>query len=370
MPSVPSVPLNEANRFAHIDAMRAFAVLIVVVAHAGYGYIVPGGSGVTIFFAISGFIITHLLLRERDKTGSFSAGGFYFRRIVKIAPPLILVVVVPTLIYSIWVAIDWAAFLAEVFFIFNWWYVDGEPHVLPGTGVVWSLSIEEQFYIVFAIIWLLSVRLKYWRLIMMIVAAFGVVYSTLSRLIIAMDPMMTDRIYYGSDTRLDGIAWGVLAALSFHIFQERKRVSDAVFRYMSKDMTLILAVSLYIISLIIRDEWFRDTFRFTLQSLAACFVIIYGLLPGQGPIRRIFYAVSQWKWVSLTGLASYSIYLVHLVLMEWLREYLILPLPLEALILSCIGVGVGICIYGLVEVPFHRYARKARKNRQLERMAP
>ncbi|WP_181365120.1 acyltransferase family protein [Arthrobacter sp. HMWF013] len=87
--------------------MRAFAVMLVVVAHAGLGLIIPGGSGVTIFFTISGFIITYLMLRERDKTGGFSLGGFYFRRAVKIAPPLILAVVIPTLIYAIFEDINW-----------------------------------------------------------------------------------------------------------------------------------------------------------------------------------------------------------------------------------------------------------------------
>ncbi len=89
---------NTAGRFAHIDAMRAFAVLLVVVAHAGAGLIVPGGSGVTIFFAISGLIITLLVLREQYKTGGFAIGGFFFRRAAKILPPLIVVVLVPSLV--------------------------------------------------------------------------------------------------------------------------------------------------------------------------------------------------------------------------------------------------------------------------------
>lgn len=364
MSSVSSAPLNGANRFAHIDAMRAFAVMLVVVAHAGYGHIVPGGSGVTIFFSISGFIITHLLLRERGRTGSFSALGFYYRRAVKLAPPLIVVVVVPTLIYSIWSELDWGAFFAEIFFVFNWWYISGEPHVVPGTGVVWSLSIEEQFYIVFAIIWFFAVKSKRWWRVMVGVAAFGIIYSTLSRLILAVGPNASDRIYYGSDTRLDGIAWGVLAALIYHLIEERRRLSKSTFLFLSKDLSFLIAVSVYLISLLIRDDWFRDTFRFTLQSVAACVVIIYGLLPGDGPIRRVFYALSKWRWVSILGLASYSIYLVHLLVMEGMRRYLVLPLPLEALVLSGVGVGVGIGIYQLIEVPAHRYARQLRRKRK------
>jgi hypothetical protein len=66
--------LAPSGRYAHLDAMRAFAVMVVVLAHAGLQHVVPGGSGVTIFFSISGFIITFLLLRERDRTGTSTCG--------------------------------------------------------------------------------------------------------------------------------------------------------------------------------------------------------------------------------------------------------------------------------------------------------
>ncbi len=125
---------NTAGRFAHIDAMRAFAVLLVVVAHAGAGLIVPGGSGVTIFFAISGLIITLLVLREQDKTGGFAIGGFFFRRAAKILPPLIVVVLVPSLVWACFGPLDWGALAAQIFFVFNWVKASGDLfHVLPGS---------------------------------------------------------------------------------------------------------------------------------------------------------------------------------------------------------------------------------------------
>ncbi|MGF0263595.1 acyltransferase family protein [Rhodococcus ruber] len=79
-------------RFAHIDAMRAAAVILVVLAHGGLGDVIPGGSGVTVFFTISGFIITFLVLRERDKTSAFAIGPFYYRRVLKIVPPLLIAI--------------------------------------------------------------------------------------------------------------------------------------------------------------------------------------------------------------------------------------------------------------------------------------
>lgn len=356
-----SPPLNSASRFAHIDAIRAFAVMLVVVAHAGLGHVVPGGSGVTIFFSISGFIITYLLLRERDRTQGFSAGGFYLRRALKIMPPFILIIVFPTLIFSAWEDIDGTAFASQVFFVFNWWYIWEKGGTLDGTAVVWSLSIEEQFYILFAIVWLIAVKLKHWRVVMFITALLGIVYSTLMRVSMASSgPSLSERIYYGSDTRLDGIAWGVLAALAFHLWQEKGSAQLPVIRLLASDWNLVISIAIYLLSLLIRDEWFRDTFRYSLQSIATCSIICYGLLPGAGQLRRSFYKVSQLKAISLIGLSSYSIYLSHLLIMKWLREYLDMPLLAGVLVLSLAGVGAGIAVYKFVEVPFHKIGLRIR----------
>lgn len=353
-------PLNGANRFAHIDAMRAFAVLLVVVAHAGLGGIVPGGSGVTIFFSISGFIITFLLLRERDKSGGFSARQFYFRRSVKIAPPFLLIIVLPSLVGVTLGRIDVLALLSQVFFVFNWVYVNGSPEVLDGSDVVWSLAIEEQFYILFAVVWLVVARTSAWRYALILIAAAAVLYSTILRVVLAADPSLSDRIYYGSDTRMDGIAWGVLAAVAFHWMQSKELLSSQLGRQLAHDRIFVCAIAIYVFSLVYRDETFRDTFRYSLQSLAACAVILYGLLPGEGLIRRMFYHISQLRIVALIGLASYSIYLVHLVVMNPLRSSLNFPAPANVLILSIIGVGAGIVVYRFIEMPVHGWSQKRR----------
>src|SRR5690606_21527322 len=79
---------NGAFRIASLDGIRGIAALIVFVAHAGLGHIVPGGFGVTIFFFLSGYLITTLLCVEFEKTGSISLKHFYLRRVYRIFPPL------------------------------------------------------------------------------------------------------------------------------------------------------------------------------------------------------------------------------------------------------------------------------------------
>ena len=148
------------GRYAHIDALRAAAVTLVVVSHAGITSI-PGGTGVTIFFAICGFIITHLLLRERRTAGTFEIRAFYLRRVLKLAPPFVVLILVPTAIYSFFGQINWNDVASQTFFVFNWALLLSDGiHVLPGSDVVWSLAIEEQLYIMFALVWLIIYRFR------------------------------------------------------------------------------------------------------------------------------------------------------------------------------------------------------------------
>jgi peptidoglycan/LPS O-acetylase OafA/YrhL len=352
-----NAPTNRENRYAHIDAMRAFAVLLVVFAHAGIGDVVPGGSGVTIFFSVSGFIITLLVLRERQKTGQFSLLGFYKRRAVKIFPPFLIIVIVPTIIYSVTSFVDVRAVAAQALFVFNWAELSGISSVLPGSGVVWSLAIEEQFYIAFALIWMVLVKARWWQGALVILSSAAIVLSTSSRIFLAHSgEQYSDRIYFGTDTRLDGIAWGVLAACVYHGWAQRAGATNMVMRAVGSDWTLIVAMLLYGISLAIRDDWFRDTFRYSLQSVSACLIIVFGLVPGHGRMRRVVYRVSVSKPIALIGLASYSIYLAHLVIYSLLAPITDqLALPIRVFTLAAVGVLAGIALYTIVELPIQRH---------------
>jgi peptidoglycan/LPS O-acetylase OafA/YrhL len=353
------------NRYAHIDAMRAVAVMLVVVGHAGLGSIVPGGSGVTIFFSISGFIITFLLLRERSRTGGFLIGSFYLRRLLKIGPPLLVCVIIPTLILACFQEINWSPVIGIVFFYFNWFLAVGGPDApLPGSGVVWSLSIEEQFYLAFALIWLATISLRVRTRYLGFVAGIVALASLVTRIVIASTSAGETRIYYGSDTRIDGIALGVVTAIAFyHSLKSSGRVYSVVQRC-AHDAALITAIALYLFSLVIRNEWFRETFRFSLQGIAACLVILYGFGAHRTRVRRAFNALVQLKIVQIIGLASYSIYLVHLIAMSYTIGYIPyvttkLPGAVQVVLLMLIGVCTGILIYYCVERPVqglrHRY---------------
>ena len=356
--------------FAHVDAMRAGAVMLVVLSHAGLTA-VPGGSGVTIFFVISGFIITHLLLREFEKTSSFDIRGFYLRRALKIFPPLLVIVILPSLIYGIFKSLNWVDVAGQLFFFFNWMYVDSDVSVLPGTIVVWSLSIEEQFYVAVAFIWLLMVQRRRPVMGLRLLAWAIIAYSVGSRVVLYFSGATSDRIYFGTDTRSEAIAIGILVALWFRSRRLRAKEPHGVHavpaesrgQLLGKDMVLWIALALYLVSLVIRDELFRETLRYSMQSIAAALVIMWGLVGAGGPVGRALNRFMKFQIVQLIGLASYSIYLVHLVVIRALEPITHgLPQPLTIALGVVLGTAVGILAWWGIEEPVVRWRqRRTRK---------
>ena len=352
------------SRFQHIDAMRAFAVALVVFSHAGLTF-VPGGSGVTVFFCISGFVITYTMLRERERTGGFDLGGFYFRRAVKLAPPLVLIIVIPTLIYSLFHRIDWLDFLGQVFFFFNWRYTDSEVLVMPGSVVTWSLSIEEQFYLVIALVWLAAVRWRRADAVLAWVAGGVVVISAGLRVLYASMDLPSARIYFGTDTRMEALGWGTLAALWYVHRMRRNRTEDhdaarpASARVLGSDAVLIGSVLVYLLSLVIRDPMFRDTLRYTLQAGAATALILWGLSAPSGPLGSRAVRWAGWRPLQVVGLASYSIYLLHHCLNHAMSG-LLDPLPFPVAVAIRVGLGFlgGVLIWMWIEQPVQRWRQR------------
>ncbi|MDO4916491.1 MAG: acyltransferase [Rothia sp. (in: high G+C Gram-positive bacteria)] len=369
--------------------MRAFAVLLVVFSHAGLSF-VPGGSGVTMFFVISGFIITFLLLRERDKTGGFDIGGFYMRRLIKIVPPLVLALIIPTLIYMLCGGnVNIGDFLGQIFFFFNWRYLDSSVTVLPGSHVTWSLAIEEQFYLVFALIWLFAVKSRHYLKVIVSIASLTIIYSIFVRIFLSLDGASADRIYFGTDTRVEAIAIGTLVAVWFFKYRDTHLVKGYKVRgthftqnmsdqrrhkvpMLGKNWVIVFAVGIYLVSLVIRDEFFRDTARYTIQALAAALMVLWGQVSIRQPLGEKLMSLLRWRFLQVLGLSSYSIYLSHDVLYHIIEPYLhFVPRPIAILLMVALGVSLGVAIWKFVELPALAFKERyfASANSKAEREA-
>ena len=210
-----------------LDGVRAVAVVAVLLFHLP-ARLLPGGFlGVDVFFVLSGFLITTLLLAELEGTGRVRFGQFYLRRARRLLPALIAVLVVSTLLV-LTVARDAAAVfrqdaIAALTYTTNWWYIFdartyfellGRPPLLQH---LWSLGIEEQFYLVWPTVCFLVWR-KWRRPGVGVVALAGALLGTAWMAVLAstsapLDPTNTARLYFGADTHAMTVLTGAALAV-------------------------------------------------------------------------------------------------------------------------------------------------------------
>ena len=212
-----------------IDGLRAVAVIAVILYHLGIPWIPGGFLGVDLFFVISGYVITRLLLDSIQERGGLDLRDFYWARIRRLLPPLVFMIVVTSIVVGIWAPDTTKKFLTDApFSIFggmNWWLVfnqqdyfesSGRPPLLQHT---WSLAVEAQFYLLWPLI--LLVILKYFgkRVIpaaaLIIAAISGVALMLVSFQLDATNTSKVSHIYFGTDTHSIGLFLGAALAVSW-----------------------------------------------------------------------------------------------------------------------------------------------------------
>ena len=205
-----------------LDGIRAVAVLFVMLGHLGLVY--AGGLGVDIFFVLSGYLITAILVSEFATTGGISLKKFYARRALRILPAVILLLLVlNVLVASTQPSGQASTFrwdsLGALFYIANWLRAFGRD--LGILGHLWSLSIEEQFYLLWPITLAFLLALKLSKQILIIIG-FAVVVVNADRIYLYHGIESFNRIYNGLDTRADALLVGCALGLSGYQFLSRR----------------------------------------------------------------------------------------------------------------------------------------------------
>ncbi|MGF1560765.1 MAG: acyltransferase family protein [Geminicoccaceae bacterium] len=337
-------PVSHTATFGYLpglDGMRALSIMVVVVAHYGLGHVVPGGFGVTVFFFVSGFLITRLLLAEKDKHGEIRLAQFYARRFARLTPPLVAFIACVSLFYA-WQGAEFGLLdvTAPLLYFENYRMLFTEQlNQLPGVGQLWSLAVEEHFYLLFpAFLMVVPSRLLVrWTLVIL-----------LACLLIRYIYMFTldngdEWTYFASEARLDSILWGCLLAILAH--QGR----TGVLRVLERPEAIIAAFALLLFTFVYRDALFRETLRYTLQGVGL-FVIVNALMFS----LRYRWAVDMLECAPMRwlGRRSYALYLWH-----WQGLYLGWYLTGDHALLSpLVGLPVALLLcelsYRLVEHPF------------------
>lgn len=360
-----------------LDGLRAVSILLVVLSHLGLGRYVPGLLGVTIFFFISGFLITRQLLAELARDDRIALARFYARRLLRLYPAFLIAILAGGILLTVLGgSLTPGDTLSAIFYLSNYRELAGGfqsnltgiPHPF---GIYWSLAVEEHYYLVFP---LLLLALGRNRLRFSLIVALGIVAVTVWRGHVALHCGLPAahclaegderRILHATDTRIDSILFGALLATLLGT-----PLAPRLLDVLRSSGSLAAGLFLIVLSIGIRDPWFRDTLRFSAQGIGLFLGVGNILFSNRWSLPRRLLSLPPTRAL---GRWSYSLYLWHwLVLMVGLgllpanlREaahqgglpfsgWLAFSLPVLALSLAASAAS-----YHLVERPILRLRRR------------
>lgn len=354
-----------------IDGLRAFAVFAVILYHLGLPFAQGGLLGVTVFFVISGYLITGLLTAEWESSHTINLPQFWLRRIRRLFPAIVTVIVVMAAVYSLVSPLLLTKMRPDIlpglFWFENWWYILRDVSYFDAVGApsplthFWSLAIEEQFYLVWPIILLgvfkagvnkTGIRRACLVLAAISAIAMAVMYDPLG------DP---SRVYYGTDTRAFSLLIGAWLSFAWPGAQ----LTDKGTRNVPAASVLLLdavgiAAFLGIIAMCVFANGFSDFMYYgglVLCSVLSCVVIAVLAHP-----RSAFARVAAMKPFVWIGQRSYGMYLWHFPIIALLQPRNATMLPWWIYLVEiALTIVIAHLSYEFIETPIRRQGLSAFK---------
>jgi len=361
----PAAPRPGFRHVAALDGLRGVAVAGVVAHHLGY--LRGGFLGVDLFFVLSGYLITSLVLHEWAHTGRVDLGRFWSRRARRLLPALFAV---------IGVVIAYAAYAAEPVEksriredgLFTLFYIQNWHEIFTGVGYwdqfrapsplrhMWSLAIEEQFYVLWPIVLVVMLgrprptdrrRARLWRL-MALTVGLGAA-SAAAMVLLHHSETEVSRVYYGTDTRVAAILIGAALATLFRLGKSPNTPgARATVEVLAAGAVVALGVAWVRVGG--QEDWLYEG-GFLLCSLAVGLVITAAANPRPGPIGKLF-SLPPLRWL---GAISYGLYLWHWPVIVFVAaprfEY-------EGATLALVRLGLSFALtivsYVIIEQPIRR----------------
>ena len=349
------------------DGIRAIAVIAVLLFHADLPWLPGGFLGVDVFFVLSGFLITSILLKERESTGSIKFGRFYLGRARRLLPALLLVLATTALL-SLAFAQDAASqlktdILASLGYVSNWWYIFHDLSYFQAIGRppllqhLWSLAVEEQFYLIWPLALLIAFKWR-GRAGVRKVAVIGAIASTILMAIVAIAMGMPgsndpSRVYFGTDTHAMSILLGAALATVWRPDRLPQRIKAPAPFVLFGIGALSLLTLVWFFHTLTQDSTFLYVGGFLVVAAVTAVLIAvvshpavaFGRILGLQPLRYI-------------GTRSYGLYLWHWPIFMLTRPGIDIGWTgLPALVLSLgLTVLVAEASFRFVEMPIRRGA--------------
>ena len=311
-----------------IDGLRAVAVIAVMLYHLGFSWIPGGFLGVDLFFVISGYVITRLLLDSIQRSGGLDLRAFYKARIRRLFPPLVFMIFVTIIYISIWAPETMRRFVSDspfaLFGGMNWWlvfrqtdYFDSisRPPLLQHT---WSLGVEAQFYLIWPLILLLVLRqfgkAKIPGAALFIAAISGIALLLVSYEVDAANASQVSHVYFGTDTHSIGLFLGAALAVSWVPQNLQEQVNRRAQDFIDGIGVIGFVGLLGTFFLINESDPTLYKLAFPLAGLFGCAILTSIVHPASRFAPMLSSKVAVW-----IGERSYAIYLWHWVVFQVTR---------------------------------------------------
>lgn len=344
IPSTLSENLNK-RKIPKLDALRAASAGIVVLYHLGYDFF-PAGVGVLVFFVISGFLITWLLLEEWDSSGAISLRHFYFRRTMRIFPAFYCFWLVSILVWRVLHhPVPWGQAAAMFFYVGN--YYQGLNHY-PESGLshAWSLGVEEQFYLIWPALFLMLV--KHHRRLLKVSCGL-ILFVWVYRIVLVLLGAPGEYIYTAFDTRFDHLLIGCVVAIALR-YGYFSRLWQTICAKTVYCLFPLLGLILSTVAFHAGGETYRDSVGFILDPLLVAILMVQLIAS-----RSRLLAWMDSGLLIFLGTISYSVYLYHelathialRIVGRWPRPILMVVILLATYLVASVS-------YFAVEKPFLR----------------
>lgn len=299
-----------------LDGLRALAVLAVIAYHLNLPWASGGFLGVTVFFVLSGYLITDLLIAEWSRNNTIDLKGFWIRRAKRLLPGMFTLLLILIATVSIFNSSEVTNLkhdsIAAIFYYSNWWYIFHQLSYFESFGTpsflnhFWSLAVEEQFYIIWPILTFVLLRIGKHKSVLFYVTIAGSVLSAI--LMAALFHPGTDpsRVYYGTDTRAFSLLIG--AGLAF-IWPSQKLTNNITKRArIAIDILGITGLLIFLFMIGKTNQYDSFLYEGGMFLLSIATAMLIAALAHPSSLIGRFLAMRPLKWI---GVRSYGIYLWH-----------------------------------------------------------